>query len=250
MSLLRACSLILLLPSLISPVFAEDAHLVGCKEVSCPKQGADDRCTLEDNTFLGIGISTIPNLPSPLGDLSLMKGVNVSLGLPGEGNDKPTRAFKSNYYLAVPENIKSSELSGCAVMFNDPPKKKFKGREGNDYISNTQAATGTCADVLEETCIEAINAHARNATENGDGNVCDRLKRELKRDSFDSCKGFGGQGSSLGDFTVRSLSDLDAVKNSSDCWPVQQKSDQLMGIAEIISHVCSHSILQTLYGRH
>lgn len=249
MSKLKPSTLALLLPLFLSPILAENADLVGCNEVSCPQDGADDRCTVEDDTFLGVGVSHIPDVPSTLEGFSLVKGVNVSAGMAGKDNDKPTRPFTSVYYLGVPEEADTEDLSGCAVIFNNPPEKKFKGPEleGSENGTDTRAATGTCSDVIEQRCIDTIAQRARNITDDSNGNTCDALERGLKENSFDGCSGFGGQGNSLGNFTVRPLEDLNTVRNSSDCWPIQQKSDRLMKIADVTSHVSAILFIHVLY---
>ena len=112
-------STLALLPLFLSLIIAENADLVGCNEVSCPRNGADDRCTVEDETFLGVGVSHIPDVPTALEGFSLVKGVNVSAGMAGKDNDKPTRAFTSVYYLGMPEEADTEGLSGCAVIFNN-----------------------------------------------------------------------------------------------------------------------------------
>ncbi|KAJ9485672.1 hypothetical protein VN97_g7677 [Penicillium thymicola] len=229
---LKPSTLAFTLSLLFSSTLAEDGELssslVGCNEVSCPKQGSDDRCTVGDNTFLGIGLSRIPEVPSSLEGFSLLKGVNVSAALAGKDNDKATRPFKSFYYLGTPSDIETTDLSGCVVVFHDAPSKTFDGN-GTDV----RAASGTCSDVVDKTCIEKLTEKATKLAEETDGNVCTTLERELEKVSFDECDGFAGTGSNLGNFTVKSLDDLNAVRNSSDCWPIQPKSDQLVEIASV-----------------
>lgn len=219
-------------------IAAEDIQLVGCNELSCPKEGANDRCTVEDNTFLGIGLSPIPDVPAAFEGVSLLKGVNVSsAGLAGKDNDKPTRAFKSVYYMATPEDTDSQDLDGCIVIFNDAPKKKFKHADSeNTNRTDTLAATGTCSDVIEQSCIDSITKRASTVTADAKESLCGQLEKELKKD-FDACTGFGGQGTSLGNFSIKSMRDLDTVDNSSNCWPVERQSDGLMKIAEITAFV-------------
>ncbi|KAJ5236672.1 hypothetical protein N7489_006763 [Penicillium chrysogenum] len=227
---LKPSTLALALSLFVSSTLADgelSSTLVGCDEVSCPKEGINDRCTVEDNTFLGIGLSRIRDVPSPLEGFSLVKGVNVSDGLAGNDNDKPTRSFKSLYYLGTPSDVETRDLSGCVVVFNDAPSKKFN-QNGNDV----RAASGSCSDVIDNTCIERLTEKATELADEADGNVCTSLERELKSASLDECNGFGN-GGNLGNFTVKSLGDLNAVKNSSDCWPIQPKSDQLMEIASV-----------------
>ncbi|KAF4760455.1 hypothetical protein N7455_002235 [Penicillium solitum] len=234
---LKPFTLALALSLFISSTLAEDGELssslVGCNEVSCPKKGANDRCTVGDNTFLGIGLSRIPDVPSSLEGFSLIKGVNVSAALAGKDNDKATRPFKSFYYLGAPSDVETKDLSGCVVVFHDVPSKKFDGPElgGNPNGTDVRAASGTCSDVIDQTCIEKLTEKATKLADEADGNVCTTLERELKKVSFDECNGFAGSGSNLGNFTVKSLDGLDMVKNSSGCWPIQPKSDQLVEIA-------------------
>ncbi|KAE8359504.1 hypothetical protein BDV27DRAFT_135989 [Aspergillus caelatus] len=234
MARMRYPSLVLLLSFLIIYGVAEDTKLseslVGCDEVSCPKENAHDRCTVGDKTFLGIGLSRIPNVPSTLEGLSLIKGVNVSEG------DEGKREFNSAYYLGTPSALDVNDLNGCVVTFNDPPEKQFDGpiKTGKDRnVTDVQAARGTCPDIIEQKCIDTLTERARsvtNATSN-DG-VCAALERELKRNTFEECGILGGKGKGLGNFTVTSFGNLSSVKNSTDCWPVKPKSDGLALITE------------------
>ncbi|KAF7526963.1 hypothetical protein PCG10_003517 [Penicillium crustosum] len=234
---LKPSTLALALSLFISSTLAEDGELssslVGCNEVSCPKEGSNDRCTVGGNTFLGIGLSRIPDVPPPLEGFSLIKGVNVSAALAGKDNDKATRPFKSFYYLGTPSDIETKDLSGCVVVFHNAPSKKFNGSEleGNSNGTDVRAASGTCSDVIDKICIEKLTEKATKLAKETDGDVCTTLDQELKKTSLDECNGFAGKGSSLGNFTVKSLDGLNAVKNSSGCWPIQPKSDQLVEIA-------------------
>ncbi|GBF60097.1 hypothetical protein TMEN_2500 [Trichophyton mentagrophytes] len=230
---LKASAIALLLPLLFSSVIAEDVKLVGCDDVGCPPYYDSDRCTVENTTFIGVGVSPIPDVPLELEGFSLVKAVNVS-ATPVQFNGSRVRPFRSFYYLGTPEHTETSSLSGCAVIFNDPPVNKFTPPSGSD----TFAATGTCADVIQQTCIDTIKQRARNAASRagGNANACSALEQELKKDDFSGCSSFAGHGTSLGNFTVKSIGDLHAARNSSDCWPVQRKSDGLMQIAEVISN--------------
>lgn len=231
---IRLASVALLHSLLLTYGLAEDTKLseslVGCDEVSCPKENAHDRCTVGEKTFLGIGLSRIPNIPSTLEGLSLIKGVNISEG--GEGE----RKFNSAYYLGTPSELDVNDLSGCVVTFNDPPEKQFDGpvKTGKDRnITDVQAARGTCPDVIKQECIDTLTERARsvtNATSNG--GVCATLERELRRNAFEECRDLGGKGRGLGNFTVTSFGDLSTVRNSTDCWPVKPKSDDLALITE------------------
>ncbi|DAA78960.1 TPA_exp: Uncharacterized protein A8136_2745 [Trichophyton benhamiae CBS 112371] len=219
---------------------AGDTDLIGCNSVGCPTIDGYDRCTVEDATHIGVGLSRIQNAPSALEGFSLVKGVNVS----NKANEDPGLPFNSLYYLSVPETADTGKLRGCTVVFNDPPFKKFKypmkeGKiAGTSVIVNmtdSRAAAGMCSDVIEQSCIDKILQNASDVAEEGSGNTCEKLEREMKK-NFDGCTSFGGPGTSLGNFTVKSLDALSTVKNSSDCWPTKQKSDQLLEIARATSY--------------
>lgn len=90
---------------------------------------------------------------------------------------------------------------------------------------------------------------ATKLAEEANGNVCTTLERELKKTSLDECYGFSGKGSNLGNFTVKSLDGLNAVKNSSGCWPIQPKSDQLVGIANFTALVSELLFISNISSR-
>ncbi|OGM51143.1 hypothetical protein ABOM_000136 [Aspergillus bombycis] len=231
---MKPANVALLLSLFLTDGLAADTKLseslVGCDEVSCPKESSYDRCTVGDKTFLGIGLARIPNVPSALEGLSLIKGVNVSQG------DDGKRPFNSAYYLGTPSELDVKDLSGCVVTFNDPPEKQFDGpiKTGKDRnITDVQAARGTCPDVIEQRCIDSLTERARSVTNTtSTGDVCAALERELKQNTFEGCGDLGGKGKGLGNFTVTSFGDLSTVKNSTDCWPIKPKSDGLALITE------------------
>jgi hypothetical protein len=128
-------------------------------------------------------------------------------------------ACRSAYYLATTEDIDPADLSGCAVFFNDPPSKKFNG--------NIESAVGTCNDVLEESCINALRSRVEEIF--SDGGQCSDLETELSK--INKCADFTGEGKGVENFTVISLAGLmslpGAQNASSDCWPVSPNSDGL-----------------------
>ncbi|KAF7591549.1 hypothetical protein BBP40_001428 [Aspergillus hancockii] len=71
---------------------------------------------------------------------------------------------------------------------------------------------------------------ASKVIDGADGNSCATLERELNRKSFEGCGNLGGKGRGLGNFTVSSFGNPSTVSNSSNCWPVRPKSDQLAEI--------------------
>ncbi|KAB8222839.1 hypothetical protein BDV33DRAFT_50239 [Aspergillus novoparasiticus] len=145
--------------------------------------------------------------------------------------------WSRTHITSEPSELDVNDLSGCVVTFNDPPGKQFDSpiQTGKDRnITDVQAARGTCPDVIEQKCIDALTEQARSVTNStSNGGVCAALERELKRNMFEECGNLGGKGKGLGNFTVTSLGDLSTVKNSMDCWPVKSKSDGLALVTEI-----------------
>lgn len=237
-----------LLSLLLSSTFAQDSDLVGCKAVSCPIEGTEDRCTVAEDTFLGIGTAPIPDVPSSLEGLSLVKGVNLTVG---EGKENAYE-FKSIYYLGTPSDLEVNDLAGCAVFFNDPPAKIFqyptelagpKDDNGEaQNVTNTAAASGTCSKVIDQACIDRLTERARSIIGDADGDGCAPLEDELNSSSFDECSASWLGSSLLGNLTVTSLANLSTISgsqnSSSDCWPVVSKSDNLSEIAENTAYVC------------
>ncbi|CEL08523.1 hypothetical protein ASPCAL11672 [Aspergillus calidoustus] len=223
------------------------APIVGCTDVSCPNDGWDS-CTVADNTFVGVGLARIADIPSSLSGLSLVKGVNISeSGDPDSsthGADE-TRPYKSVYYLGTPSNLDNSALSGCAVVFNDPPTRHFEEPKinGSSVNVDTRAATGSCPDVIEQSCINALTRQAREldygragSNSTGSGSPCDALERALRDNAPKECGDLTGAGDGLGEFSVVSLGDASEISaqqnSSSNCWPVLPKSDALLQFAE------------------
>ena len=91
----------------------------------------------------------------------------MSAALAGKDNDKATRPFKSFYYLGAPSDVETKDLSGCVVVFHDVPSKKFDGPElgGNPNGTDVRAASGTCSDVIDQTCIEKLTEKATKLAE-------------------------------------------------------------------------------------
>lgn len=234
--------------------------IVGCKDVSCPKEKANYRCTVDQNTFLGVGLSRIPNVPRILDGISLIKGVNISNPEPSTNDNGPdpdwakeTRPFKSVYYLGTPSGLNVDDLTGCAVIFNDAPARSFsrpKEMTNLDNTTNLQSVSGTCPEVIEQSCIDTLTERTRRlavTSASGSEDACALLERELNGESFDECADLGGMNKGLGNFTVVSLSDLSTISgernSSSDCWPVLPKSDNLAEIGE-------HTIWVSLFHFH
>lgn len=240
-----------LLALFLCSTLARDSDLVGCKAVSCPTEGAEDLCTLAQDTFLGIGTAPIPDVSSSLEGLSLVKGVNLTIG-DGEASEN-TREFNSVYYLGTPSGLEVRNLAGCAVIFNDPPAKTFQypkkpAGPRNDHgesrnVTDTAAASGPCSEIINQACNDRLTKRARDIINDADGDACAQLEDELRNSSFDECSDSWHTSSSLGNLTVTSLANLSTISgsqnSSSDCWPVVSKSDNLSGIAENTAYVRS-----------
>lgn len=244
------------LSPLLLPILTQAADLpapiVGCKAVSCPHDDTHDACTVGNSTFVGIGLARIPNTPSSLEGLSLVKAAGVADTLdPPSPSAVPgsqpygIRPFQSAYYLGAPPDLPVRNLSGCAVTFNEPPARNFTGK-GNATAEEVKAAAWSCPEILGQGCIDAITKRARKAVRDaqGDGDACSALARELEHGSSDECRGIGGNnGKGLGNFTVAPLGDLSPItgsqNSSSNCWPVIPKAYNLARISEDIALVSS-----------
>lgn len=248
MSYLTKASLAVFCFSSFLSVYADDSALpndiVGCSDLACPNENGEDRCTVGSNAFAGVGLARIPNLPSALQGLSLVKGVNISAsGRKDSSPDDETLPFTSVYYLGAPSSLDIDDLAGCAVIFNDPPPKHFPGG-GNG--TDVEASHGTCADVIDAKCIDTLTSRAARSV-TGNGTSCSALESELRRNPVDECRDFAGSGAGLGKFTVRELADLSPLSSSqnssSDCWPIAPKSDNLVEIGSDIALVRVTSFL-------
>lgn len=235
----------------ILSVLAQDlpAGLAGCTEIDCPNDGWDS-CTVADESFAGIGLSGITGVPNSLDDISLVKGVHIEDSEDNDthnGADK-TRSFRSVYYLGTPANVDVDDLTGCAVVFNDPPTGHFPRPLINDSVNvDTRAAYGTCPDVIKQDCIDKLTEQARKSKYNG-ANPCSTLQSTLNNNPPDECSDLTGGGDGLGSFDVVSLGNLSTISKSdnasSNCWPVLPKSNNLAQFADGTAMVCPVSSLE------
>ncbi|RDW76892.1 uncharacterized protein DSM5745_06884 [Aspergillus mulundensis] len=225
-------SKVLLLAPILSAL-AQDlsTDIVGCTDLDCPNQGWDS-CTVTDESYAGIGLARISGVPDSLVGISLVKGVHIEDPESGGGNGSDDdRSFKSVYYLGTPSNLDVGDLSGCAVVFNDPPTGPgFQQPKINDSVAvDIRASYGTCPDVITQGCIDSLTRQARNVQTGSNG--CSALKSDLEDNPPDECSDLTGAGDGLGRFDVISLGNLSTISQSangsSDCWPVQPKSDNL-----------------------
>ncbi|KAL5051256.1 hypothetical protein BDW71DRAFT_170674 [Aspergillus fruticulosus] len=228
-------SKVLFLAPIISAL-AQDlaADIVGCTDLDCPN-GRWDSCTVAEETYAGVGLARVPDVPDSLDGISLVKGVHIedpqSGGNAGGDGSETSRSFRSVYYLGTPSNLDVDDLSGCAVVFNDPPTGHFDVPKLNDSITvDTQASYGTCPDVIQQGCIDSLTQQAGNVRYSS-SNACSALASDLRDNPPDECSDMTGSGNGLGSFDVVSLGNLSIISQSangsSDCWPVLPKSDNL-----------------------
>ncbi|KAL6231250.1 hypothetical protein BDW75DRAFT_220725 [Aspergillus navahoensis] len=228
-------SKVLFLAPIISAL-AQDlpADIVGCTDLDCPNEGWES-CTVADETYAGVGLARVPNVPDSLDGISLVKGVHIedpqSGGNAGGDGSEASRSFRSVYYLGTPSNLDVGDLSGCAVVFNNPPTGHFDVPKLNDSITvDTRASYGTCPDVIQWGCIESLTRQAGDVRYAG-SNACWALASDLRDNPPDECSDMTGSGAGLGSFDVVSLGNLSTISQtangSSDCWPVLPKSDNL-----------------------
>ncbi|KAM5343852.1 hypothetical protein ACJ41O_012389 [Fusarium nematophilum] len=190
-----------------------DQTIVGCDAVQCPLDNDEPRCRVENDTFLNIGLTRIPDVPDSLEDFSIVKGLNIS------GTNDNT--YTSVYYLGTPQNVSPDEVHGCAVFFHDPPEKTFP-----------QNGTGTCSDVIDQGCIDAIQDLAASSVSYRyvDG-ICRVLQEELEESNISACENLTGPGKGIGSIAAISLSNLTNIEGTdnatSDCWPILPKSANL-----------------------
>ncbi|KAL4933188.1 uncharacterized protein BDV17DRAFT_104647 [Aspergillus undulatus] len=238
----KPSSLVFLVAPILSAL-AQDlsAGIVGCSDVDCPNDGFD-ACTVADDTYAGIGLARVADAPESLNGISLVKGVHIDdpeSGGDADNGAEEGRTFKSVYYLGTPSNLDVSDLSGCAVVFNDPPTRRFQEPKVNGTVDvDDRLATGTCPDVIQQGCIDALTEQASNVRYT-DSNACSSLQSDLRGNVPDECRDLTGAGDGLGNFTVVPLDNLSTVSQSanasSDCWPVLPKSDNLARLGEVTS---------------
>ncbi|KAL4963714.1 uncharacterized protein BDV14DRAFT_201683 [Aspergillus stella-maris] len=231
---------------LVAPILsalAQDlsAGIVGCTDVDCPNDGWD-ACTVADDTYGGIGLARIVDAPESLDGISLVKGVHIEdsqSGGSGDNGAEEGRTFNSVYFLGTPSNLDINDLFGCAVIFNDPPTSHFEHPKVNGTVdTDDRAATGTCPDVIQQGCIDALTEQARNVRYS-DSNACSALQSDLRNNAPDECSDLTGSGDGLGSFEVVSLGNISTISQSanasSNCWPVLPKSDNLARLTNATS---------------
>ncbi|KAL3481039.1 hypothetical protein BJX99DRAFT_243936 [Aspergillus californicus] len=202
-----------------------------------------NRCTVGEDSYAAVGRTRITNLPDSISGLSIIKAVNESMSsITRSTSDSNTQTnshepipFESVYYIGAPTFLDlQGSISGCAVIFSDPPVPAFKG--GADAVE-ISPRSGDCSDVIQQSCTDRLTERARlvdytssDASAHANSS-CSPLVKALTSDPPSECADFAGVGNGLGSFTVASLSDLTVIgksqSSSSDCWPVSPKGGHL-----------------------
>ena len=213
--------------------------ILSCADVSCPYDGVNPTCTVVNDTFIGVGIVPIPDLPDVLSGTSLIKAVGLSQSDDDTQNVVEVRAsdtigpnttFRSAYYLGTPASLDPSKLSGCLVVFHD-------NRDGLHFnslgdVPNIEMDTGFCADVISQDCTNELQNMAMEAMEHTES--CRALDQMLQNTPTKSCDDFAGLYRGLGSYTVVDASNLSPItkedNSTSDCWPVFPKEAQLSSV--------------------
>lgn len=168
------------------------AQLVGCDAVKCPAGG----CVVENVTNLDLGIASFTSDISPGHDLTWTVGLS---DIPHHNSINDT--WLKSYYLGTPSTLdlkhleSASEISGCALFFEDEPVV-FNA-------SAPESSVGNCQDALNAGCVDELLALATNSTtmlssgssNANETNVCSRLQEVLAANIPSSClsKGLTGR---------------------------------------------------------
>lgn len=187
---------------------------------------------------MGIGLVEVPDLPSSLADIFLVKGV----GHPGSDEhtalvvdetrvndsiDTSEQTFNSVYYLGAAPSADISSLQGCIVVFQGTHDGLVFG-DPEDMLA-IEMNTGTCPDVINERSINGLRAKAEETVTQTQS--CQALDKMLRNEPIEACANFAGIGRHLGRYSVIDVTQLSPISKAengtSDCWPVLPKKAQL-----------------------
>jgi hypothetical protein len=213
-----------------------------CTDVSCSVDGPDDTCTLAKDTFPGIGVVDVKNIPPILPQVSVIKGVTVTDPVfEYDGLNEyvtPTgyaisNGYKSVYYLGTPASVDVPSLSRCVVLFHG-------AHEGlRLFDGHLEESHGVCEDIIDDRCASDLKDLADSASK--ESQPCSALRRMLTGAHFDTCGNFAGVGRGLGRYTVTDLADLEPItvqqNKKSNCWPIVLKTSNLFHVASDIVSV-------------
>ncbi|KAI0440563.1 hypothetical protein F4803DRAFT_526882 [Xylaria telfairii] len=212
--------------------------IVGCVELDCPPSSADkvdDDCTVADNSFSYVGLTSLPTQNTDLkGKVTWTKGFNIT--------DTPdnNRTFNSAFYLGTSPDLDLSNTGACAVLFHG-----IETSLSFDLVDGDRdTAQGTCSDAMGgKTCVAALVDRAKrvlgtfgNDTPSSE-EACAKLQDDLYNNMDAACL-YTSKGSWT-NLTSAVLSGkgapepLSGDKNaSSTCWPVLPKENQLTLVSE------------------
>ncbi|KAI8949784.1 hypothetical protein F4801DRAFT_385360 [Xylaria longipes] len=203
--------------------------IVGCVELECPADGANDNCTVADSSFPYVGLTRIPTDNKDLkGKVSWTKGFNIT-DTPDNG-----RTFHSAFYLGTSSDLDLGNTGACAVLLHG-----VEAALSFDKVdANKDTAQGTCSDAMGSDCVSALLDRAKKLLDSfgndtpSSEEACAKLQDDLDKNMDDACLSISK--GSWTNLTSTVLSGngapqpLSGDKNSSStCWPVLPKEYQL-----------------------
>ena len=150
--------------------------IASCADVDCPDSdnGGGSKCTIADKTFSAIGLSSIPTTSEQLSGLTWTQGVRTNdTWVKGtDGKDQGQRTFEKAFYLGTPPSKNLTDVSACAVFFNEL-------KDDVDFpVSRNGISKGTCQEALTTECVDALTKRALGVDLSGLSNVdaCKKLQ--------------------------------------------------------------------------
>jgi hypothetical protein len=159
---------------------ASAAELLGCDAVNCTKDsyGTGTKCKVGNSTLGALGIT---NFTSTLDKSPLTWTFGYNENGTKAGNDS-IRLFDRNFYLGTPPSLSLKDTTGCALFFEgySPTIKKPMGEKQDNF---------TCADVLNESCVNDVILQAKTEGKNinGTSDFCNQLQKVIADKPPSSC---------------------------------------------------------------
>ncbi|KAJ8130630.1 hypothetical protein O1611_g2999 [Lasiodiplodia mahajangana] len=213
-----------------------NSTIVGCVEIGCPGSTADtvnDNCTVVDDSFTYIGLTSVPTTQQSLKGLTWTKGFEI---IDSADNN---RTFQSSFFLGAPPDFSLNHTGGCSVFLHGVSTSLSFGNDG----TANETSEGTCADAMGSACVTALVDRARtlfqrSTTNNtSDADLCSALQDDLDKNMDDACRRVSrGSWTDLsstaltGNGSPRPISTNE--NGTSTCWPVLPKQNQLTHVAD------------------
>ncbi|KAI0393823.1 hypothetical protein F5Y17DRAFT_430399 [Xylariaceae sp. FL0594] len=215
---------------------ALNSTIVGCVEVGCPPSSsvkAEDNCTVTDNSYSYIGLTSLDTAHDNLKGLTWTKAVKAI----DSGGKSIT--FKSSFLLGTPPNLDLSNTTACSLFFHGiSPSLSF-----HNNTPDLELAQGTCSDALGADCAKSLLDQARGFLDRSRDNItsseelCSALRENLTKNMTEAC------------WPVSKFpwSDVDAIaltgggspkpikseeNSTSTCWPVLPKQNELTHVSD------------------